>query len=84
MIHRSTLENYEGSFQQLAEELGDLRYDALAEFLQLFSEKLAKDSLADEKRGRAKLSKCLALASDKLGYSAKEIQKAWIISEPFM
>ncbi|NRB53987.1 MAG: hypothetical protein HRU41_40440 [Saprospiraceae bacterium] len=62
MVHRSTLENYQGSFQQLAEELGDLRYDALAEFLQHFSEKLAKDSLADEKRGRAKLAKCLAQA----------------------
>lgn len=84
MIHRSTLENYEGSFHQLAEELGNLRYDALAEFLQLFSEKLAKDSLADEKRGRAKLATCLAQASNHLGQSAQEIQKAWIISEPFM
>lgn len=84
MIHRSALENYEGSFQELAEELGDLRYDALAEFLQHFSQKLAKDSKADEKRGRAKLANCLAQASDNLGQSAQEIQKAWIISEPFM
>ena len=84
MIHRSTLENYEGSFHQLAEELGDLRYAALAESLRHFSEKLAKDSQADEKRGRAKLAKCLAQASDHLGQSAQEIQKAWIISEPFM
>ncbi len=84
MIHRSSLEHYEGSFQQLAEELGDLRYDALAEFLLRLSEKLAKDSTADERRGRAKLANCLAQASDNLGHSAKEIQKAWMISEPFM
>lgn len=84
MIHRSTLEKYEGSFQQLAEELGDLRYDALAEFLLHLHEKLTKDSIADENRGRAKLAKCLALASKSIEHSAKEIQKAWVISEPHM
>ncbi|MBX2876691.1 MAG: hypothetical protein KTR30_31535 [Saprospiraceae bacterium] len=84
MIHRSTLANYDKGLQQLAEELGDLRYDALVDFLQYLHEKLAKDSKADEERGRAKLAKCLALASNNIGHSAKEIQKAWIISEPYM
>lgn len=69
--------DYPGGFDKLATDLGNLRYDALASFLQKLSEKIGKDSMADEGRERHHLAKQLA-------YSAKHIKNAWKICEPFM
>lgn len=69
--------NYAGGFDQLATDLGNLRYDALGEFLQKLSDKIAKDAKADEGRERYQLAHQLA-------YSAKHIKNAWKICEPFM
>ena len=44
MKHKKWLPNYENKFEQLAEEIGDLRYDSLEKFLALLSEKIERDS----------------------------------------
>jgi len=69
--------NYDGGLDKLATDLGNLRYDALGEFLEKLSVKIAKDADADEGRERHLLAKQLA-------YSAKHIKNAWKICEPFM
>lgn len=69
--------NYPGSLDQLATDLGNLRYDALADFLKKLADKLAKDSDADLSRHRVKLAAELAGASEC-------VKRAWEICKPFM
>jgi len=76
MIHNTEI-NYLGGFDKLAEDLGNLRYDALAEFLNKLSKKLNKDSEADSNRERNQLAK-------QLTYAGKHIGNAWEICKPFM
>jgi len=75
--HKSVIEKYDGSTEQLVEDIGNLKYDSLSEFLKLLSEKIERDSKADAGRERFKLAKELESAS-------KHIGEAWRISEPFM
>jgi hypothetical protein len=84
MEHKTYLTNYEGHFEELAEELGDLRYDALAAFLSLLAEKLEKDSESDRRRGRLKLAEHLIHSSMSLRTSAAQIRQAWHLCEPYM
>lgn len=43
MIHKSNIEKYNGSIDDLVEDIGNLRYDVLSEFLQKLSSKLESD-----------------------------------------
>jgi hypothetical protein len=76
--------SYEGSFEKLAEEIGDLRYDVLSNFLDLLSKKIYKDADKDGKKFRAKLSQSLFEACDSLDEARMRIDKAMKISRPFM
>jgi hypothetical protein len=76
-VKHLTFINYERGLDGLAEDLGNLRYDTLAEFLHKLSEKVEKDGLADEKRERHQLAKQLAFA-------AKHIGNAWTICKKYM
>ena len=53
MIHREDIERYPGTLAQLANDVGDLRYDALASFLRSLAEKLQTDGAADLSRLKA-------------------------------
>ncbi|MEM7369438.1 MAG: hypothetical protein AAF587_12620 [Bacteroidota bacterium] len=83
-IHAKHLNNYPGTLPDLATELGDLRYDSLAEFLELLSAKLQQDALADAGRNRTKLAHRLQQASENMAAASRDIQEAWAICEPFM
>ena len=76
--------SYEGSFEKLAEEIGDLRYDVLSNFLDLLSKKIYKDGEKDLSRGREKLSKSLFSTCDSLDEARVHIDKALKISMSFM
>ncbi len=84
MIHRDDLAGYKGTLEELAEEVGDLKYDALAGFLKALSLKIAKDGEKDRSRGRVQLATCLENSAQGLESVAVEIDKAWKICEPFM
>lgn len=84
MIHKETIETYPGGLEMLATELGDLRYDALAIFLQALSDKLNEDGKKDADRKRRKLATHLQNTAALLSDSAEEIQSAWKICEPHM
>ena len=84
MEHRTRVERYPDTLSQLANDVADLRYDALAEFLVALAEKLHRDSVADARRSRYQLAAALQLASDSTSVAAQEIQIAWGICEPFM
>ena len=81
MIHKTEIEGYD--LQKLADEIGDLRYDALQEFLLHLSLKIRNDALKDRNRGRIKLANQLRTASENIQKSAESIDKAWIICKSF-
>jgi len=82
--HTKTIVNYNGSMEELVENIGDLYYDSLSEFLQLLSQKLEKDSIKDRERNRIKLADYLKSASENIKTSASNINDAWKICKPFM
>jgi len=67
--HPSRLDYIE--FPELADDLGNLRYDKLADFLNLLSEKIDKDGKADALRKRPMLSRFLTQASTSISGAAK-------------
>jgi hypothetical protein len=72
------------SHEQLAEAIGDLRYDSLAALLAALAEKLERDAQADAGRQRHKLSSSLAEAAIKLTEAKSAVDRAWAISKPYM
>lgn len=84
MIHKSTVTNYAGSMEELAEDIGNLKYDALADFLNLLAQKIEKDGDKDKARNRVKLARNLHDCSSKLKECKISIDKAWEICEPYM
>ena len=61
MIHKDHIDHYDQSMEQLAKDLGDLKYDALSQFLKLLSNKIQEDGQKDQVRGRVKLAKELSI-----------------------
>lgn len=84
MVHREQIERYPGTLDELAGEVGDLRYDALAAFLRALADKLAADAAADEGRGRPKLAAALRGGAADVAAAAADIERAWAISAPHM
>lgn len=84
MKHATSVQRYNGTHQQLAEEMGDLYYNALAELLELLAGKLEQDAAKDTGRGRIKLATELNHAAVDLQAAAGHIQQAWRICELFM
>jgi len=82
MKHTSTVPGFDGTHEQLAERIGDLYYDALAEFLDLLANKIAVDSEADIGCGRPKLAAELAGCAEHLSQAARHIDEAWRICKP--
>jgi hypothetical protein len=82
-IHKDYV-NYEGSLDELVEEIGDLRYDVLEEFLNKLSNKLREDALTDCKRGRVQLAYHLNSAHYFTKFAKEQIKEAWRISKPYM
>lgn len=84
MQHTTSVQRYNGTHQQLAEEMGDLYYNALAELLERLAGKLEQDAAKDTGRGRIKLAAELNRAAADLKAVAGHIQQAWRICEPYM
>lgn len=84
MNHADRAERYPGTLAELAEELGNLRYDALASFLTELSAKIRRDSEQDATRGRKRLAAELRAASDSLSQAASAVERAWAVCEPHM
>jgi hypothetical protein len=84
MIHKSEIINYPGSMEELVEEIGNLKYDALARFLELLANKIETDGKKDEARNRIQLSGNLYMSAERLIESKVFIEKAWGICSPYM
>jgi hypothetical protein len=83
MVHKTSIKYYP-DLESLAQEIGDLRYDALEAFLHHLALKLNRDSKADAKRGRLQLAGSLMNTANFLETSAIEIGRAWKICAPYL
>lgn len=81
MIHETQIPGF--AIDELAVKIGDLRYDALAEFLQKLAQKIEADAQKDGGRGRVKLATCLYNTAQGLTDCSQYIEKAWVICEPY-
>jgi len=84
IIHKDELDGYEGSSEDLAEAIGDLKYDALANFLALLAAKIQKDGGKDRSRGRVQLASSLEKSAQHLLAAKSNRDIAWKISAPYM
>jgi hypothetical protein len=84
MIHPDNIERYPGPLTELAGELGNLRYDALAGFLRALARRLEADAVADGGRGRPRLAAALREGAAGVSAAATQIERAWEISAPHM
>jgi len=84
MKHTQKVPHFEGDAVLLAQEMGDLYYDSLAELLHLLAEKIANDARADAARGRERLAQQLNDSSRHLAHAAQHIEQAWQICKPFV
>ena len=84
MKHTHQIKSCSAPHRQLAEEIGDLYYDSLADFLRLMAEKMNRDAQADAGRGRHKLATQLAACAEHLQQAAGHINVAWKICAPHM
>ena len=84
MTHQPNVQNYSGTLSELAEDVGNLKYDALAGFLYLLAEKVERDGSKDRERGRVRLASALQDCAAHLAASATEADKAWRIAKPFI
>lgn len=82
--HKTFISHFGEDFELLAKELGDLRYDALQDFLIELANKIDSDAEKDLNGDRNKLANRLFLAAQYVSSAAVNIGKAWTISEPFM
>ena len=82
--HTQTIKSCDISNKKLAQEIGDLYYDSLSDFLKELSKKLELDSIADANRGRKKLAKNLLQASKHINEASKNIDTAWDICKPYV
>ena len=68
----------------LAEMIGDLHYETLAELLAHLADKLYNDAKKDSAAGRIQLSNKLYNAAECVAQSDHVISEAWEICKPFM
>ena len=84
MKHTNKIKSIDIENKDLANEVGDLYYDSLSEFLSHLAKKLETDGDADSKRNRKKLAYNLYMASKLISDASKHIDESWKISEPFV
>jgi hypothetical protein len=82
--HKKTVEKYDGSLKDLAEDIGDLHYEELGKLFHHLSQKLMRDGMKDRQAGRTKLGKELMSPAANLEYASQGIERVWKICQPYM
>lgn len=77
--HRKRLEKYPVSMLQLAENIGNLRYDSLWLLFGALSRKFGRDSKNDSKAGRKQLATWLSVVSDRMNSAQYDMGTIWEI-----
>ncbi len=84
MKHPDYVEGFNGSLEDLAKAVGNMRYDKVEEFIEALADDIVQQAEKDKENGKTCLATRLYETADKL-YSAQNcIGKAWKISRPYM
>lgn len=87
MKHLNYIQKYDsgrGTLKELAEDVENMSYDAVAEFLTHLSSALYRRSKRDRNNDKNNLAEILDRASFNIDSAALNIIDAWKICEPYM
>ncbi len=82
--HSTTVKGYNGSLEDLAKDIKNMRYDAFAEFLGYLAKQVKLEADQDLASGKNKLPLRLYATSEHLYDAREEIDSAWKISKPYL
>lgn len=82
--HPITVEKYSGSLEDLARDITQLRYDAVAKLFGSVAKNMHTDAKADRTRGREQLAMKLERIAHALDEAKEEMDAAWEICKPYM
>lgn len=84
MKHPNNIPNYSKTIAELAKDIGNLKYDSLAEFLSHLGDDLMRQAEADKKRGRPRLASQLEASAKEIYEARDRMFAVWKICEPYM
>ena len=83
-MHPDHVVGWNGTFEELADSIGNMRYEQVAIFLSKLGSNIMKQGNADNGRKRFKLRDKLYETANNLHASSDSMRDAWEICEPFM
>ncbi len=83
MSHPDHAIGYEGSLKDLAQEVGNMRYDSLAEFMKYLSDNLSEQATKDQ-NNKPQLAAKVEESASQLNVASLEMYQAWKVAEPHM
>jgi hypothetical protein len=83
-IHPINVVGFNGTLEELAQNIFRMRYDKVSEFLFYVQKEIQRQSEGDALRNRAKLSKLLLEAQQKTGELKKIMDEIFVVCKPFM
>jgi len=84
MQYPDHVEKYSGSLADLARDIGNMRYDSLADFLNHLGDDLIRQATADKAGGRIKLASQLEKTAKELYKAGKKMLSVWEVCKPYM
>ena len=84
MKHPLNVPKYDGTLEELAHDVANLRYDALESFLGHLAAEIGQQEVSDAGRGRKQLATVLGFLTSSLETAQGDAQIAWAISKPHM
>jgi len=84
MRHPDYTKGYDGTLQELAQAVGNMRYDSIGEFIQYLADDLTRQAEGDRKQGRAQLASKLEQTARELGEAKGSMDKVWKLCAPYM
>jgi len=84
MEHPISVLKYSGSLEALAKDVGEMRYDSVAEFITSLADEVVRQAEADRAGERVQLASKLEETARKLYEARDEMQKVWRICKPYM
>lgn len=82
--HPTEVKNYVGSLEDLAQAVGNMRYDHTLAFIESLADDLKRQADNDKAKGRVKLAEKLYATAGELYSARDELLAAWEICKPFM
>lgn len=84
MKHPDHVKKYDGTLEDLATDVSNMRYDSVATFLGYLANNLKSQADYDKSKARLKLASTMYSLVDKLVEVRAIMDTAWKICEPYM